>query len=52
MSVMDYINRSGTGAIWLAGQGIKGGGSDWKMKQSFFSPKATTKLSDIVSVRC
>lgn len=23
MSVMDYINRSGTGEIWLAGQGIK-----------------------------
>lgn len=52
MLVMDYINRSGTGAIGLAGQGIKGGESDWKMKQSFLSPKATTKLSDIVCARC
>ncbi|HDU8496904.1 TPA: translesion error-prone DNA polymerase V subunit UmuC [Morganella morganii] len=52
MSVMDYINRSGTGEIWLAGQGIKTENGVWKMKQSFLSPKVTTKLSDIRSVTC
>ncbi|HAS8353319.1 TPA: DUF4113 domain-containing protein [Vibrio vulnificus] len=52
MSVMDYINRSGTGEIWLAGQGIKTENGVWKMKQSFLSPEVTTRLSDIRSVTC
>ena len=50
MSVMDYINRSGAGEIWLAGQGIKTENGEWKMKQSFLSPKVTTRLSDIRTV--
>ncbi len=52
MSVMDYINRSGAGEIWLAGQGIKTENGEWKMKQSFLSPKVTTRLSDIRTVTC
>lgn len=52
MSVMDYINRSGTGDIWLAGQGIKSDKGDWKMKQSSLSPHRTTILKDISIVKC
>lgn len=52
MSVIDYINRSGTGVIWLAGQGTKADKGDWKMKQSLLSPKVTTRLSDIQIVKC
>lgn len=52
MSVMDYINRSGAGEIWLAGQGIKTENGEWKMKQFFLSPKVTTRLSDIRTVTC
>lgn len=52
MSVMDYINRSGAGEIWLAGQGIKTENGEWKMKQSFLSPKVTTCLSEISKVKC
>lgn len=52
MSVIDYINRNGTGVIWLAGQGTKADKGDWKMKQSLLSPKVTTRLSDIQIVKC
>lgn len=52
MSVMDYINRSGAGEIWLAGQGSKTENGEWKMKQSHLSPRRTTKLKDISFVKC
>ncbi|MEM8258382.1 DUF4113 domain-containing protein, partial [Morganella morganii] len=52
MDVMDYINRSGAGEIWLAGQGIKACKGDWKMKQSHLSPHRTTNFRDILSVSC
>lgn len=52
MNVIDYINRSGTGEIWLAGQGIKMDKADWEMKQSSLSPHRTTILKDIVNVKC
>ncbi|MEQ5033503.1 DUF4113 domain-containing protein [Morganella morganii] len=42
MNVIDYINRSETGQIWLASQGIKAGKGDWKIKQSRQSPYRTT----------
>lgn len=51
MSVMDYINRSGTGEIWLAGQGIKASKGDWKMKQSSLSLRRTTIFKDISIVK-
>nr|WP_282097998.1 translesion error-prone DNA polymerase V subunit UmuC [Morganella morganii] len=52
MDIMDYINRSGAGEIWLAGQGIKASKVDWKMKQSRLSPHWTTKFRDILRVSC
>lgn len=52
MSVIDHINQSGTGEIWLAGQGIKVGNVDWKAKQSYLSPRRTTRFRDIPTVKC
>lgn len=52
MNVIDYINRRGTGGIWLAGQGIKADKKDWKMRQARLSPRWTTKLKGISIVKC
>ncbi|MGP7732912.1 translesion error-prone DNA polymerase V subunit UmuC [Oceanimonas smirnovii] len=44
MQVMDDINRSGRGRLFLAGEGIS---KEWKMKRSRLSPAYTTRVGDI-----
>ncbi|EAX1143071.1 translesion error-prone DNA polymerase V subunit UmuC, partial [Salmonella enterica] len=44
MKVLDRINHSGKGKIWLAGRGIA---PEWQMKRDMLSPAYTTRWSDI-----
>ncbi|EII3813662.1 Y-family DNA polymerase [Salmonella enterica] len=44
MKVLDRINHSGKGKIWLAGRGIA---PEWQMKRNMLSPAYTTRWSDI-----
>ncbi|WP_346352189.1 DUF4113 domain-containing protein [Oceanimonas sp. AH20CE76] len=48
MKVIDEINRSGKGRVFLAGQGIR---QDWAMQRRFLSPAYTTRWSDLPTVR-
>lgn len=49
MQIMDSINKkAGERKIKLATQGKK----TWDMKQNFLSPKYTTKINDIIKVKC
>lgn len=47
MQVIDRINQSGKGRIFLARQGMR---QDWAMKQEFLSPCYTTRWADIPKV--
>ncbi len=50
METMDKLNKAfGQQKIKLGGQDIK---KVWKMRQEKLSPRYTTKLSDIITVRC
>lgn len=48
MSAVDKINRSGLGKIWFAGQGTD---NAWQMKREMLSPRYTTRLHEILSVK-
>jgi DNA polymerase V len=48
MQVIDHINQSGKGRIFLARQGMR---KDWAMKQQFLSPRYTTRWADIPIVK-
>ena len=51
MAVMDTINRSGKGRVWLAGRGVKAGKECvWSMRRAYLSPAYTTRLSDLPRV--
>ncbi|MFP1785887.1 DinB/UmuC family translesion DNA polymerase [Lonsdalea quercina] len=52
MTLLDSLNHSGKGKVWLAGQGIYDAAADWKMRRGRLSPARTTRLSDILKVRC
>ena len=48
MKVVDEINLSGKGRVFLARQGMK---EDWGMRQEFLSPAYTTRWEDLPVVR-
>lgn len=48
MDVLDEINESGLGKIWLARQGAQRG---WAMKRDHLSPSYTTRWRDLKTVR-
>lgn len=48
MTVLDKINKSGTGKMWFASQGIS---PKWQMKREMLSPSYTTKWKDIPIVK-
>lgn len=51
MAVMDTINRSGKGRVWLAGRGVKAGPECvWSMRRAYLSPAYTTRVSDLPRV--
>lgn len=47
MTVLDTINRSGKGRLFLAAEGIQ---KDWQMKRDYLSPAYTTRISDLPKV--
>lgn len=48
MAVLDEINQSGLGRVFLASEGVK---NTWSMKREYLSPAYTTRWSDIPTVR-
>lgn len=48
MATLDQINRSGLGKIWFAGQGIN---NPWQMKREMLSPRYTTCLAELLTVK-
>ncbi len=48
MTVLDQINQSGLGRIFLARQGLK---NTWTMKREHLSPAYTTRWSDLPKVK-
>ncbi|MZR61481.1 translesion error-prone DNA polymerase V subunit UmuC [Alcanivorax sp. DP30] len=51
MAVMDSINRSGKGRVWLAGRGVKTRQECvWSMRREYLSPAYTTRVSDLPRV--
>ncbi|WP_338137929.1 MULTISPECIES: DUF4113 domain-containing protein [Pantoea] len=48
MSAEDQINRSGLGKVWFAGQGTD---NAWQMKREMLSPRYTTCLAEIMTVK-
>lgn len=48
MSALDRINGSGLGKIWFAGQGTE---NAWQMKREMLSPRYTTCLAEILTVK-
>ncbi|MBD8234894.1 translesion error-prone DNA polymerase V subunit UmuC, partial [Pantoea agglomerans] len=48
MSAVDQINRSGLGKVWFAGQGTD---NAWQMKREMLSPRYTTCLTEILTVK-
>ena len=48
MTVLDEINQSGLGRVFLARQGV---GKAWNMKREHLSPAFTTRWTDIPNVR-
>lgn len=52
MAVMDTINQSGAGKVWLAGRGMPSGPhSVWAMRRAHLSPAYTSRWSDLPVVR-
>lgn len=47
METMDYINDSGIGKVFFAGQGLQ---KSWAMKRNYLSPAYTTRWQDLPSV--
>lgn len=48
MSAVDQINKSGLGKVWFAGQGMD---NAWQMKREMLSPRYTTCLAEIMTVK-
>ena len=48
MTALDQINRSGLGKVWFAGQGTD---NSWQMKYEMLSPRYTTALKEILTVK-
>ena len=48
MAVLDEINQSGLGRVFLARQGMH---SAWSMKRDHLSPAYTTRWTDLPTVR-
>jgi len=48
MHALDLINQSGRGKVWFAGQGTN---RSWHMKREMLSPRYTTCLSEILTIR-
>lgn len=48
MSAVDQISRSGLGEVWFAGQGTD---NAWQMKREMLSPRYTTCLTEILTVK-
>jgi DNA polymerase V len=48
MTVMDRINHTGKGRVFLAAEGIA---KPWQMKRAYLSPAYTTRISDIPKVK-
>lgn len=48
MSDVDQINRSGLGKVWFAGQSKD---NSWQMKREMLSPRYTTCLVEIMTVK-
>lgn len=49
MEVLDHLNaKNGRGALYFAGQGIQ---TAWKMKREMLSPRYTTRIADILTVK-
>ncbi|MBZ6396836.1 MULTISPECIES: translesion error-prone DNA polymerase V subunit UmuC [Pantoea] len=48
MSAVDQINRSGLSKVWFAGQGTD---NTWQMKREMLSPRYTTCLAEIMTVK-
>lgn len=48
MKVIDQINRSGKGRVFLAGQGLH---REWDIRRQFLSPAYTTRWEDLPRVR-
>ncbi|WP_167373307.1 DUF4113 domain-containing protein [Pantoea alhagi] len=48
MSAVEQINRSGLGKVWFAGQGTD---NAWQMKREMLSPRYTTRLTEILTVK-
>ncbi|WP_226571143.1 translesion error-prone DNA polymerase V subunit UmuC [Mangrovibacter yixingensis] len=44
MEVVDYLNHSGKGKVWFAGQGVQ---QEWAMKRGMLSPAWTTRYLDL-----
>jgi DNA polymerase V len=44
MTLIDKINKSGSGKLWFAGQGIN---KAWAMKREMLSPAYTTRVTDL-----
>ena len=44
MQLMDKINKTGSGKLWFAGQGIN---KAWSMKREMLSPAYTTRVTDL-----
>lgn len=52
MAVMDTINQSGAGKVWLAGQGMQADQrSVWAMRRAHLSPAYTCRWSDLPVAR-
>jgi DNA polymerase V len=50
MATIDRINqRLGSGTLRFAAQGMKG---DWQMRQQWRSPRYTTRLKELLKVKC
>lgn len=47
MKLIDEMNKSGSGKLWFAGQGINKG---WSMKREMLSPAYTTRITDLPGV--
>ncbi|MDX1587843.1 MAG: translesion error-prone DNA polymerase V subunit UmuC [Oleiphilaceae bacterium] len=48
MATLDCINRRSSGAVWFAGEGVRG--QAWSMKRGHLSPAYTTRWSDLLPV--
>ena len=52
MAVMDTINRSGKGKVWLAGRGVnQAARCVWAMRRAHLSPAYTTRWNDLPRAR-